>query len=114
MGKCLDPFLQQLMDDLDAAKAADIPRLSEVRERRERIIQYFTCCMRKEMRRHAALTNREPLYRVIANDGPVRSNPRRMSSPLKTDEIRDFERRVNSVFGIDASAMMEWRAPTRH
>ena len=111
MGKCLDPFLQQLMDDLDAAKAADVPRLCEVRERRERIIRYFSRCVREEMRRHAALANPEPPLRVITNEGPVAHNPRRMSSPLKTDQIRAFEARVSRVFGIDASAMTEWLAP---
>jgi hypothetical protein len=38
-----------------------------------------------------------------AEDGPVRHNPRRMSSPLKTNEIRAFESRVSHVFGMDAS-----------
>lgn len=108
MGKCLDPFLQQLMDDLDAAKAAEIPRLSEVRERWERIVRYLTRCVRQEMRRHADRANREPPFRVITNDGPVQPNPRRMSSPMKTDEIRDFEERVSRVFGIEASAITEW------
>ena len=108
MGECFDPFLQQLTDDLDAAKAADVPVLAEVRECRERIIRYFTECVREEMRRHAMAMNREPPFRVIANDGPVRHNPRRMSSPMKTDEIRDFEDTVSRVFGIRASAMTEW------
>ena len=108
MGKCLDPFLQQLMDYLDAAKAADVPVLAEVRKRRERIIRYFTWCVREEMRQRATPADYESPFRVISNDGPVQPNPRRMSSPVKTDEIRDFEDRVSRVFGIEASAMTEW------
>lgn len=108
MGKCLDPFLQQLMDDLYAAKAADVPVLAEVRKRRELIVRYFTWCVREEMRRHGRPADTEPPFRVITNDGPVQPNPRRMSSPVKTNDIREFENRVSRVFGIAASAITEW------
>jgi hypothetical protein len=108
MGDCLDPFLQRLMDDLDAARRRDIPVLSEVRKRRERIARYFTWCVCEEIRRHGKDEKREPRFRVIANDGPVQHNPRQMSSPVKTDEIRAFEAAVGRVFGIRASAKTEW------
>jgi len=55
-----------------------------------------------------ALLHSRLRLRVITNDGPVRRNPRRMSSPIKTDEIRAFEARVNRVFGINASATTGW------
>ena len=108
MGKCLDPTLQELMDELDAARAADIPVIPEIRECRERIVQYFAWCVREEMRRHAERANRTSPFHVISNDSPVAHNPRRMSSPIKTDEVRAFEARVGHVFGINASAVTEW------
>ena len=108
MGECLDPFLRRLMDDLEAARRRDIPVLAEVRKRRERIIQYFAWCVREEIRRHAEDAKREPRFHVITNDGPVQHNPRQMSSPVKTDEIRAFEAAVGRVFGIRASAKTEW------
>ena len=96
------------MDDFDAAKNAEIPSLVEIRECDQRIIKYFTRCVMEEMGWFREPAVRYPALRVITNDGPVQHNPRRMSSPLKTDEIRDFENRVCQVFGIEASAMTEW------
>lgn len=96
------------MDDLDAARGADIPVIHVIRECRERIIQYFACCVREEMRRHRERANRKSPFRVISNDGPVQRNPRRMSSPVKTDEVRAFEARVGHIFGINTSAITEW------
>ena len=96
------------MDDLDAARGADIPVIPVIRECRERIIQYFAWCVREEMRRHAERANGKSPFRVIANEGPVQHNPRRMSSPVKTDEVRAFEARVGHIFGISASAITEW------
>ena len=108
MGECLDPFLQRLMDDLDAARQRDIPILAEVRERSERITRYLTWCVCEEIRRHARDDDSESRFHVITNDGPVQHNPRQMSSPVKTDEIRAFEAAVGRVFGIHASAKTEW------
>jgi hypothetical protein len=108
MRKCLDPVLRELMDELDAARGADIPVIPEIRECRERIIRYFAWCVREDIRRHAERANRKSPFHVITNDGPVKENPRRMSSPVKTDEVRAFEARVGHVFGINASAVTEW------
>lgn len=113
MGKCLDPVLQELMDDFDAARGADIPVLPEIRECRARIIRYFAWCVREEMRRHVEHAKRKSPFRVISNDGPVQQNPRRMSSPMKTDEIRAFETTVSHVFGINALAKTEWLTEAR-
>ena len=105
-----DPVLDRLSDAYFGEILADVPNLVEVRASRDLLIDYIVWCIRN---RHWEVTNRPappPDLHVITNDGPVRRNPRRMSSPLKTREIRAFESRVNRVFGIEASAMMEWPA----
>jgi hypothetical protein len=108
MAQSTDPLLQRLVDDFDAAKMANVPDLAEVRKRKKRIIEYFTWCVLEEMRKHARRADRGPRFRIIANDGPLLHNSRRMSSPMKTPELRNFEDRVRYVFGIDSTAMTEW------
>ena len=103
-----DPVLGQLIDDYHAAKNADIPSLVEIRECDERIIKYQTRRVLEELGWYRQPVTRYPALRVITNDGPLQRDPRRMSSPMKTDEIRAFESTINRVFGIGASAMTEW------
>ena len=110
MGSSTDPYLNQLEDAWIAARRAEIPDLKEIRAARGRMITYLAQCVLEEMDRMAAQEPAVPRRRLhlISNDGPVRHNPRHMSSPVKTDAIREFEARVNRVFGINASATTEW------
>ena len=112
MGSSTDPYLNQLEDAWVAARRAEIPDLKEIRAAKDRIIVYLAQCVIEEMDRMAAQEPVEPRqrrrWRLISNDGPVRHNPRSMSSPLKTDEIRAFEARVNLIFGINATTTTEW------
>ena len=113
MANSTDPYLNQLDDEWVAARRAEIPDLNEVRAKRRRIIEYLAECVLEVMRGCTTSTDAVPTgprLRVIRNDGPVRRNPRGMSSPIKTDEIRAFEARVNRIFGIDARAVTEWPA----
>ena len=114
MSESSDPYLNHLDDQFVAARRAKIPDLTVIRARRKRIIEYLAQCVLEVMEGSASSSDPEPggpRLRVITNDGPVRHNPRRMSSPIKTDEIRAFEARVNRIFGIDARAMTEWPSP---
>ena len=116
MGWSTDPDLAKLEDEWIAAREAKIPDLNEVRAAKDRIITYLAKCVLEYMESHAdpeppELRRRRRTrrrLRLISNDGPVRRSPHRMSSPLKTGEIRAFEDRVNRVFGIDATATTEW------
>jgi hypothetical protein len=111
MSESTDPYLDHLGDQWEAARKADVPDLNEVRAHRQRFIEYLAKCVLEVMdgcNDCTASAPTGPRLRVITNDGPVRRSPRRMSSPIKTDEIRAFEARVNRVFGTDARAMTEW------
>ncbi len=111
MSKSTDPYLNRLDDEWVAACRAEIPDLGKVRATRDRVIDYLARCVLEMMDSYATSTDPEPAgprLHVITNDGPVRRNPRRMSSPIKTDRIRAFEARVNRIFGIDACAVTEW------
>lgn len=105
-----DPCLDRLGDQYFGEIFAEVPNLAKVRAYKERLCDYIVWCLRNGLWEKTQEQHRRPNLEVITNDGPVRPNPRRMSSPLKTDEIRAFERRVGRIFGIRASAMMEWTA----
>lgn len=105
-----DPLLDRLADAYFGEIYAEIPNLAKVRASRDLLIDYIVWCIRNG---HWVVTKRptpRPDLTVITNNGTVRRNPRRMSSPLKTTEVRAFESRVSRVFGINASASMEWPA----
>lgn len=110
MAKSTDPYLQRLEDNFEAARTAAVPNIAEIRARREQIIEYIARCTISELVRQVLPLGPGPRLRAITNDGPVQYTGRRMSSPLKTDEIRAFEARVGDVFGIRASATTEWPA----
>lgn len=103
-----DPCLDRLSGAYFEAIYADIPSLTRVRSSRDRLCEYIAWCMRYGLWVRTERPAYRPRLHVITNDGPVKCRPRRMSSPMKTDEIREFERRVGRVFGIKASATMEW------
>jgi hypothetical protein len=105
-----DPLLDRLSEAFFGAIHAEVPNLVKVRASRDLLIDYTVWCLRNRLWEETEPVARRPDLRVITNNGAVRPNPRRMSSPLKNDEIREFEKRVSRVFDIDASAMMEWRA----
>jgi len=105
-----DPCLDRLGDAYFDARQAEIPSLVRIRATRKRLCQYIAWCIANRLWEETEEPARRPDLRVITNEARVHHNPRRMSSPLKTDEIRAFEARVSRVFGIDASAMMEWPA----
>ncbi len=105
-----DPCLDRLSDAYFGEIFADIPNLARVRAHQNRLCDYIAWCLRNGLWEDTEKPSYRPSLRVITNDGPARRNRRRMSSPMKTDEIREFESRVSRVFGIRASAMMEWSA----
>jgi hypothetical protein len=105
-----DPCLERLGKAYFGAMKAEIPNLVIVRAARQRLHQYTVWCIRNRLWEKSDIPDRRPSLRVIINDSPVQPNPRRMSSPMKTDKIREFENQVGRVFGIRASAMMEWPA----
>jgi hypothetical protein len=108
MSECSDPYLEQLGEEMVAARRAEVPDLNEVRATKDRFITYLARCVLDEMDRMDPPEPSGPRLDVISNDGPVRRNPRRMSSPMKTAEIRAFELEVNRVFGTNAVATTEW------
>lgn len=103
-----DFYLARLEDELRAARSAEIPNLVDIRDCKARFIEYLAMCVLEEMESRVQLGPRGPRLDVFCNDGPVRQNPRRMSSPVKTDDIRAFENRVSRVFGVTVSATTEW------
>ena len=103
-----DPCLDRLGKAYFGAMQAKVPNLVTVRASRELLHEYIVWCVRNKLWVEPERTERRPSLQVIINDEPVRPNPRRMSSPIKTDEIREFETRVSRIFGISLSAMMEW------
>lgn len=111
MSESTDPLLDRLGDRWVAARRAEVPDLREVRAAEALFIEYFAWCVLEVMDCGIDCGTANPAgprLGVIRNDGPVRDNPRGMSSPVKTDEIRAFEDKVRRVFGVDASATMEW------
>ncbi|MEJ2258402.1 MAG: hypothetical protein P8X98_15700, partial [Woeseiaceae bacterium] len=99
-----DPHFDHLLREWLAARQAEIPNIVDIRECEYRIIDYLLQFIDEELARRARLAREVPRLSVIRNDGPLKYNPRRMSSPLKTDEVREFESQVERVFGIAASA----------
>lgn len=108
-----DPCLDRLSYAYFGAIYADVPDLKKVRASRDLLCEYITWCIRNRLWETPDEPVRRPRLRVLSTDGPVNHNPRRMSSPIKTREVREFENNVGRVFSIDASATMEWRAPLR-
>jgi hypothetical protein len=98
-----DPLFDRLFEAYFDERSAKIPDLAKVRASRDLLCRYIAWCLKNGLWLHTQRPDRRPDLRVIINDGPVRHNPRRMSSPLKTNEIRAFESRVSHVFGMDAS-----------
>jgi hypothetical protein len=103
-----DPHFDYLLREWLTARQADIPNIVEIREREYRVFEYLVQYIDQELARRARLAREAPRFNVIRNDGPLEHNPRRMSSPLKTDEVREFESQVGRIFGIDAFATTEW------
>lgn len=105
-----DPCLDRLGGQYFGEISAEIPNLARVRAYKATLCDYIVWCLRNGLWEEPEEPGRRPQLQVITNDGPVRPNPRRMSSPIKTNAIREFEQRVGRVFNIQASAMMEWPA----
>ena len=74
----------------------------------DRLHEYIRWCIRNGLWEKPQAPSRRPNLRVITNDRAVQPNPRRMSSPMKTVAVREFESRVSRVFEIEALAIMEW------
>jgi hypothetical protein len=105
-----DPCLDRLAERYFGELFAEIPNLARVRAYEAQLLDYIVWCLSNRLWEKSEQPDRRPDLSVITNDGPLQPNPRSMSSPLKTDEIRRFEAHVGHIFGIRASAMMEWPA----
>jgi len=103
-----DPELQKLHDRLDEALEAEIPCLPEIRRRRKRIITYLAACVMEPMHPVGDPPQKPSALRVIANDSPLPSTPRGICSPIKTDEIRQFEAAAREVFGNIGPCTTSW------
>ncbi len=100
--------LQSLQDQLDAARAADVPDLAEIRKYKNRVIEYLARCTSEHMSAdedHVAGTT--PLQ-LISTESPLPCIPRGICSPLKTPEIRRFEKLFREAFGDIESCTTSW------
>jgi hypothetical protein len=103
-----DPRLQELHDRLDEALEADIPSLPEIRRRREKIFMYLARCVWEVLYAHGEAAPAGSRLRVIANDSPGPGSPRGICSPIKTDELRQFEASAREVFRNAGTCTTVW------
>ena len=103
-----DPRLQELHDRLDQALEADIPSLPEIRRRREKIFMYLARCVWELLYAHGETAPAGSRLRVITNDSPAPRSPRGICSPVKTDELRQFEASAREVFRNAGTCTTVW------
>ena len=108
MARTSDPELQALHNQLDEAWTADVPNIAEIHRCRTRIFKHLIRCALGLTDADAKKGAGQPTLRVISNDAPDASTPRGICSPLKTDEIRQFEASARAVFGDMASCTTTW------
>jgi hypothetical protein len=103
-----DPRLQELHDRLDEALEADIPSLPEIRRRRKKIIMYLAGCVWEVLYACGEKAPANSRFRVITNDAPEPATLRGFCSPIKTDEMREFEAAAREVFGDIEQCTTAW------
>ena len=103
-----DPRLQELHDQLDEALEADIPSLPEIRQRRQKIIMHLARCVWEVLYAHGEVAPASSRLRVITNDSAAPGSPRGICSPVKTDELRQFEESAREVFRNAGTCTTVW------
>ena len=103
-----DPRLQELHYQLDEALEADIPSLPEIRRCREKILLYLARCVWEVLYAHGERAPTSSRLRVITNVSPEPGSPRGICSPVKTDELRQFEASAREVFRNAGTCTTIW------
>jgi hypothetical protein len=108
MTRSSDTELDALCAEFDMAMAAEIPNLVEIRRCKNRILKSLARCVLEIMQESEQ--HRPPWhgFDVIRNDHPVPVAPRGICSPIKTEGIRQFERRVRKLFGAVGPCTTSW------
>ena len=111
-----DSEFQSLTDQLEKAWSAEIPDLDEIRRCRERMVEHLALCVVEEMGDGAHEPARDSSLRVICNENPDHSDPRGICSPIKTPDIREFERLFRVAFGDSVACTTAWAedSPSRN
>ena len=98
----IDEF-EAIREQLDNARRATIPDLAEIRKYREMFYEFLvdrTLELMESERNEEALRIKVGVdFSVISNDSPTLSAPHGLCSPVKSDDIRQFENLVRTVFG---------------
>lgn len=103
-----DSEFQSLKDQLDQAWSAEIPDLGEIRRCRERMVEHLALCVVEEMGDDAHEPADDSSLRVICNENPHQSDPRGICSPIKSPDIREFERLFRVAFGDSVCCTTAW------
>ena len=95
--------IEAMREQLDNARRATIPDLAEVRRYREMFYEFLvdrTLELMESERNEEALRIKVGIdFSVISNESPTLSAPRGLCSPVKSNDIRQFENLVRKVFG---------------
>ena len=104
---------QLIWEQFQRALRAEVPDLSEVRKYREVFYEFLvdrTLEIMEADRNERTLRVKVSIdFDVISNDSPRLSNPHGLCSPVKTEEIRQFEEAVRKVFGDVEFCGTAWR-----
>ena len=104
---------QVLREQLHRARRAEVPNLAEVRKYREMFYEFLvdrTLEIMEADRNESTLRIKVSVdFDVIRNDSPRFSASRGLCSPVKTQEIRQFEEAARKVFGDVEFCGTAWR-----
>ena len=104
---------QVLREQLHKARRAEVPDLAEVRKYREMFYEFLADrtleIMEADRYESAPRVKVSVDFDVISNDSPGLSASRGLCSPVKTEEIRQFEKAARKVFGDVEFCGTAWR-----
>ncbi len=103
-----DLKFQALADALQKAWAAEVPNIPDILRCQERITEHLARCAWEFTQADGDEPADRLSFDVIRNDAPEASAPRGICSPVKTDEILQFEASVRAVFGDIESCTTIW------
>jgi hypothetical protein len=107
------PEAQAVRAQYDQARRAMIPDLNEVRQYREMlldfVVEHALELMEADRNKETVRVKVSIIRDVVSTDSPSLSTPRGFCSPVKTEDIKQFEKLVRKVFGDVEFCETAWR-----
>jgi hypothetical protein len=100
---------QQLQD----ARAAQVPNIAEIRSLTEQLVDHIVDYILEHfdeptLEAPTLEAPSDPPLMVIRNAAPIHSDSRGIASPIKTDDVRVFEDLIRGAFGEIKSCTTAW------